>query len=80
MAVDTKLLNYAIKYKIVIIDLYDSDPSNQIDDSLITKFHCELASSVRDILDCFAHATKVFFFYVYKPNVHHVITECVNIL
>ena len=44
---------------------------------MITDIQWELASSIRDILDCFAHATKVFS-YVYEPNVHHVIIECVN--
>ena len=38
-----------------------------------------MASNVRDILDCFAHATNIFS-YVYEPNVHHVIIECVNIV
>ena len=74
-----KLLNDAIKYKVVIIDLYNSDPSHQADDSIITEFHWELASSIRDILESFAHATLVFS-YVYEPNVHHIIIECVNIV
>ena len=34
---------------------------------------------VRDILECYAHATNVFS-YVYEPNVHHVIIECVSIV
>ena len=38
-----------------------------------------MASSRRDILESFAHATLVFS-YVYEPNVHHVIIERVNIV
>ena len=74
-----KLLNDAIQYKTIITELYNEDPSHQYDDGLITEQAWELASTVRDILACFAHATTVFS-YVYQPNVHHVIIECVSIV
>ena len=74
-----KLLNKAIKYKVVITELYNSDPNNQYEDGLITELDWRLAITVRDILDCYAHATKVFS-YVYEPNVHQVIIECVSIV
>ena len=74
-----KLLKETIKYKVVITELYNSDPRNQNDDVLITETQWELATSVRDILECYAHATNLFS-YVYEPNVHHVIIECVSIV
>ena len=76
-----KLLNEAIKYMVIITQLYNSDPNNQYDDGswLINDLQWELASTVRNILYYFSHATKVFS-YVYEPNVHHVIIECVTIV
>ena len=74
-----KLLNDTITYKEVITELYNSDPTNQNDDSLITEQLWDLASNVREILACFKNATNIFS-YVYEPNVHQVIIECVNIV
>ena len=72
-----KLLDSAIKYRDVLTELYNetrSDPSE-----LITNDHWTLAMVVRDVLSSFDDATKVFS-YVYEPNIHQVILECIKVV
>ena len=58
-----KLLNEAIKYKVIITELYNSDPNNQYDDGLITDIQWELTSNVRDYL-IILHMLLSFFLYL----------------
>lgn len=74
-----KLINEVLKFKVVITELYNSDPNNQYKGGLIIEMDWQLANTLRDITDCYAHATKIFS-YINELNVHHVIIECISIV
>ncbi|KAL2924957.1 putative AC transposase, partial [Bienertia sinuspersici] len=72
-----KLLNDAIKYRDVLTELYNENHSDP--NELITNDHWILATVIRDVLATFDNATNVFS-YVYEPNIHQVILECIKIV
>lgn len=72
------LLKKALKYKIVISELYNSEHDYpgavQIDDSMWV-----IANNIAILLKAYDDATHCFSL-VYEPNVHLVIFNCVNIV
>lgn len=55
-----KVLNDALKYKVVITKLFNSDPAGHHEDGLTIESQWEFASTICDILETFAYATTVF--------------------
>ncbi|KAL2923501.1 putative AC transposase, partial [Bienertia sinuspersici] len=72
-----KLLHDAIAYRDVLTDMYNE--SRATDGQFITNDHWSLAKIVHDVLETFDNATQIFS-YVYEPNIHTVILECINII
>ncbi|KAL2926843.1 putative AC transposase, partial [Bienertia sinuspersici] len=72
-----KLLHDAIAYRDVLTDMYNE--SRATDGQFITNDHWSLAKIVHDVLETFDNATHIFS-YVYEPNIHMVILECVKII
>ena len=62
-----------IAYRPVITQLYIKCMDSRIRDET-----WELAIGVQKILKAYVHTTKIFS-YVYEPNVHLVISECITI-
>ncbi|KAL2906614.1 putative AC transposase [Bienertia sinuspersici] len=72
-----KLLHDAIAYRDVLTDMYNE--SRATDGQFITNNHWSLAKIVHDVLETFDNATHIFS-YVYEPNIHTVILECIKII
>ncbi|KAL2940373.1 putative AC transposase [Bienertia sinuspersici] len=72
-----KLLHDAIAYRDVLTDMYNE--SRATDEQFITNDHWSLAKIVHDVLETFDNATHIFS-YVYEPNIHMVILECIKII
>ncbi|KAL2931426.1 Zinc finger BED domain-containing protein RICESLEEPER 2, partial [Bienertia sinuspersici] len=72
-----KLLHDAIAYHDVLTNMYNE--SRATDGQFITNDHWSLAKSVHDVLETFDNATHIFS-YVYEPNIHTVILECIKII
>ncbi|KAL2897331.1 putative AC transposase, partial [Bienertia sinuspersici] len=72
-----KLLHDAIAYRDVLTDMYNE--SRVTDGQFITNDHWSLAKIFHDVLETFDNATQ-FFSYVYEPNIHMVILECIKII
>ncbi|KAL2902124.1 putative AC transposase [Bienertia sinuspersici] len=71
-----KLLHDAIAYCDVLTDMYNE---SRTDGRFITNDHWSLAKIIHDVLEFFDHATNIFS-YVYEPNIHMVILECIKIV
>ncbi|KAL2895077.1 putative AC transposase, partial [Bienertia sinuspersici] len=71
------LLRDAIAYHDVLTDMYNE--SRATDGQFITNDHWSLAKIVHDVLETFYNATHIFS-YVYEPNIHTVILECIKII
>jgi hAT family protein/uncharacterized protein DUF4413 len=69
------LLKKAIAYRPVITQLYSEFTDSHIS---ISDDTWDLAIGVQKLLEAYVHATKIFS-YVYQPNVHLVISECVTV-
>ena len=67
------LLKKVIVYRPVITQLYI-----EFTDSRISDETWDLAIGVQKLLEAYVHATKIFS-YVYEPNVHLVISECITV-
>ncbi|KAL2926041.1 Zinc finger BED domain-containing protein RICESLEEPER 2 [Bienertia sinuspersici] len=72
-----KLLHDAITYRDVLTDMYNE--SRATDGQFITNDHWSLAKIFRDVLETFDNATHMFS-YVYEPNIHMLILECIKII
>ncbi|KAL2928699.1 putative AC transposase [Bienertia sinuspersici] len=72
-----KLLHDAIAYRDVLTDMYYE--SRATDGQFITNDHWSLAKIIHDVLETFDNATHIFS-YVYEPNIHTVILECIKII
>ncbi|KAL2901217.1 Zinc finger BED domain-containing protein 4 [Bienertia sinuspersici] len=72
-----KLLHDAIAYRDVLTDMYNE--SRATDGQFITNNHWSLAKIVLDVFETFDNATHIFS-YVYEPNIHMVILECIKII
>ncbi|KAL2932935.1 putative AC transposase [Bienertia sinuspersici] len=72
-----KLLHDAIAYRDVLTDMYNE--SRAMDGQFITNDHWSIAKIVHDVLETFDNATHIFS-YVYEPNIHMVILECMKII
>ncbi|KAL2894581.1 putative AC transposase, partial [Bienertia sinuspersici] len=72
-----KLLHDVIAYRDVLTDMYNE--SRATDGQFITNDHWSLAKIVHDVLETFDNATHIFS-YVYEPNIHTVILECIKII
>ncbi|KAL2921591.1 putative AC transposase, partial [Bienertia sinuspersici] len=72
-----KLLHDAIAYLDVLTDMYNE--SRAKDGQFITNDHLSLAKIVHDVLETFDNATHIFS-YIYEPNIHMVILECIKII
>ncbi|KAL2903983.1 putative AC transposase [Bienertia sinuspersici] len=72
-----KLLHDAIAYHDVLTDMYSE--SRATDGQFITNDHWSLAKIVHGVLETFDNATHIFS-YVYEPNIHAVILECIKII
>ncbi|KAL2921738.1 Transaldolase, partial [Bienertia sinuspersici] len=72
-----KLLHDAIAYRDVLTDMYNE--CRATDGQFITNDHWSLAKIVHDVLETFDNATHIFS-YVYEPNIHTVILECIKII
>ncbi|KAL2903408.1 putative AC transposase [Bienertia sinuspersici] len=68
-----KLLHDVIAYRDVLTDMYNE--SRATDGLFITNDHW----FIHDVLETFDNATHIFS-YVYEPNIHIVILECVKII
>ncbi|KAL2924741.1 UDP-N-acetylglucosamine--N-acetylmuramyl-(pentapeptide) pyrophosphoryl-undecaprenol N-acetylglucosamine transferase [Bienertia sinuspersici] len=53
--------------------------SRATDGQFITNDHWSLAKIVHDVLETFDNATHIFS-YIYEPNIHTVILECIKII
>ncbi|KAL2927986.1 Zinc finger BED domain-containing protein RICESLEEPER 2, partial [Bienertia sinuspersici] len=71
-----KLLNDAIAYRDVLTNMYNE---SRTDGRFITNGHWSLAKIIHDALETFDNATHIFS-YVYEPNIHMVIIECIKII
>ncbi|KAL2906502.1 putative AC transposase [Bienertia sinuspersici] len=71
------LLHDVIAYRDVLTDMYNE--SRATDGQFITNDHWSLAKIVHDVLETFDNATHIFS-YVYEPNIHMVILECIKII
>ncbi|KAK9742550.1 hypothetical protein RND81_03G181100 [Saponaria officinalis] len=74
-----KFLKDALMYKDIITKLYNDAHSTVPGAVLIEPFIWDLASNVVELLQAYKNATDVFS-YVYEPNVHLVIIQCVGIV
>ncbi|KAL2898878.1 putative AC transposase, partial [Bienertia sinuspersici] len=72
-----KLLHDAIAYRDVLTNMYNE--SRATNGQFITNDHWSLAKNVHDVLETFDNATHIFS-YVYEPNIHTVILECIKII
>ncbi|KAL2941488.1 putative AC transposase [Bienertia sinuspersici] len=72
-----KLLHDAIGYRDVLTNMYNE--SRATNGQFITNDHWSLAKIVHDVLEAFDNATHIFS-YVYEPNIHMVILECIKII
>ncbi|KAL2903766.1 putative AC transposase, partial [Bienertia sinuspersici] len=72
-----KLLHDAIAYRDAFTDMYNKFQTT--DGWFITNDHWSLAKYIHDVLETFDNATHIFS-YVYEPNIHMVILECVKII
>ncbi|KAL2923983.1 putative AC transposase, partial [Bienertia sinuspersici] len=72
-----KLLHDAVAYRDVLIDMYNEFRAT--DGQFITNDDWSLAKIVHDVLETFDKATHIFS-YVYEPNIHTVILECIKII
>ncbi|KAL2901830.1 putative AC transposase, partial [Bienertia sinuspersici] len=72
-----KLLHNAVAHRDVLTDMYNE--SRATDGQFITNDHWSLAKIVHDVLETFDNATHIFS-YVYEPNIHMVILECIKII
>ncbi|KAL2930648.1 putative AC transposase, partial [Bienertia sinuspersici] len=72
-----KLLHDTIAYRDVLTDMYNQ--SRATNGQFITNDHWSLAKIVHDVLETFDNATHIFS-YVYEPNIHTVILECIKII
>ncbi|KAL2903707.1 putative AC transposase, partial [Bienertia sinuspersici] len=72
-----KLLHDAIVYRDILTDMYNESRSS--DGQFITNDHWSLAKIVHDVLETFDNTTHIFS-YVYEPNIHMVILECIKII
>ncbi|KAL2903487.1 putative AC9 transposase [Bienertia sinuspersici] len=72
-----KLLHDAIAYHDVLTDMYNE--SWATNGQFITNDHWSLAKIVHDVLETFDNATHIFS-YVYEPNIHMEILECIKII
>ncbi|KAL2897849.1 putative AC transposase [Bienertia sinuspersici] len=72
-----KLLHDAIAYRDVLTDIYNESRTGPY--SFITDDHWSLAMIIHDVLQTFDNATHIFS-YVYEPNIHMVILECIEII
>ncbi|KAL2906079.1 Inter-alpha-trypsin inhibitor heavy chain H4, partial [Bienertia sinuspersici] len=72
-----RLLHNDIAYHDVLIDMYNR--SQATDGQLITNDHWSLAKIIHDVLENFDNTTHIFS-YVYEPNIHMVIIECIKII
>ncbi|KAL2940960.1 putative AC transposase, partial [Bienertia sinuspersici] len=72
-----KLLHNAIAYRDILTDMYNE--SRASDGQFITNDHWSLAKIIHDVLRTFNNATHIFS-YVYEPNIHMVILECIKII
>ncbi|KAL2897425.1 putative AC transposase, partial [Bienertia sinuspersici] len=73
----TYKLHDSIAYRDVLTDMYNE--SRASDGQFITNDHWSLAKIVHDVLETFDNATHIFS-YVYEPNIHMVILECIKII
>ncbi|KAL2944776.1 putative AC transposase, partial [Bienertia sinuspersici] len=71
------LVHDAIAYRDVLTDMYNE--SRATDGQFITNDHWSLAKIVHDVLETFDNATHIFS-YIYEPNIHMVILECIKII
>ncbi|KAL2892997.1 putative AC transposase, partial [Bienertia sinuspersici] len=69
-----KLLHDAIAYRDVLTDMYSE---SRTDGRFITNDHWSLTKIIHDVLETFDNATQIFS-YVYEPNIHMVILECIR--
>ncbi|KAL2940284.1 putative AC transposase [Bienertia sinuspersici] len=69
-----KLLHDTVAYRDILTDMYNE---SRTDERFITNDHWSLAKIIHDVLETFNHATNIFS-YVYEPNIHMVIVECIN--
>ncbi|KAL2924060.1 putative AC transposase [Bienertia sinuspersici] len=72
-----KLLHDAIAYRDVLTNMYNE--SQATDGQFIINDYWSLAKIVHDVLETFDNATHIFS-YVYEPNIHTVILECIKII
>ncbi|KAL2898471.1 Zinc finger BED domain-containing protein RICESLEEPER 2, partial [Bienertia sinuspersici] len=72
-----KLLHDAIAYRDILTDMYNE--SRATDGKFITNDHWSLAKIIHDVPETFNNATHIFS-YVYEPNTHMVILECIKII
>ncbi|KAL2934630.1 putative AC transposase [Bienertia sinuspersici] len=72
-----KLLLDAIAYRDILTDMYNVSQAS--DGQFITNDHWSLAKTVHDVLETFDNATHIFS-YVYEPNIHMMILECIKII
>ncbi|KAL2932942.1 Zinc finger BED domain-containing protein RICESLEEPER 2, partial [Bienertia sinuspersici] len=72
-----KLLHDAIAHRDVLTDMYNE--SRTMNGQFITNYHWSLAKIIHDVLETFDNATHIFS-YVYEPNIHMVILECIKII
>ncbi|KAL2900307.1 Zinc finger BED domain-containing protein RICESLEEPER 3 [Bienertia sinuspersici] len=70
-----KLLHDAITYHEVLTDMYNE---SRADGRFITNDHWSLAKIIHDVIETFDNATHIFS-YVYEPNIHIVILECIKV-
>ena len=74
-----EMLSLAIKYKKVVTQLYNDYHESIGSDLCIDESSWTIGEHVCDLLGSYNHATHVFS-YVYEPNVHLVIMECISIV
>ncbi|KAL2931917.1 Transposable element Hobo transposase, partial [Bienertia sinuspersici] len=71
-----KLLHNAIVYRDILTDIYNESRTNG---RFIINDHWSLAKIIHDVLETFDNATHIFS-YVYEPNIHMVMLECIKII
>ncbi|KAL2925751.1 Zinc finger BED domain-containing protein DAYSLEEPER [Bienertia sinuspersici] len=71
-----KLLHDAIAYRDVLTNMYNE---SWTDGRFITNNHWSSAKIIHDVLETFDNATHIFS-YIYEPNIHMVILECIKII
>ncbi|KAL2921753.1 putative AC transposase [Bienertia sinuspersici] len=71
-----KLLHNAIVNRDILTHMYNESRTNG---RFITNDHWSLAKIMHDVLETFDNATHIFS-YLYEPNIHMVILECIKII